>query len=297
MNSRLLAIVSLVLVMTVWGGSFAVTKAAVDDLPPIFLAFLRFAVASAVLLPLAWPRRRAHPIPLRAALVLGLTGVGLYYVCFNLGLVYTTVTQAVLIQSAIPALTAGLAFFLLAERLPARVVCGIALSFVGVAVVLVVNPADARAPRPLLGNALIVGSAVLWSLYTIYAKRLAQTDTMVLTAWTAAAGTALLAPAALVEYALGARPTLTVSGGLSVLYLGVISSAAAYLLYNRALRSLGASQVTAFLNLMPIVGVATAVVFLRERIVPAAILGGVLVLAGVWLASGKARDPDVTRDP
>ena len=120
---------------------------------------------------------------------------------------------------------------------------------------------------------------------------------MVLTAWTAVAGTAFLAPAALVEYMLGARPTITLSGGLSVLYLGVISSAAAYLLYNRALRSLGASQVAAFLNLMPIVGVATAVLFLRERIVPAAILGGVLVLAGVWLASSKAQDPAATRDP
>ena len=287
---RALAALSLVFVMAVWGGSVTITKAAVESVPPIMLALLRFALAAALLLPLAIARLRARSgsgaaVPLRAAASLGLTGVTLYYVGYNVGVAYSTASQAAMIQSAGPAMTAVLAFFTLGERPAARAIAGVVLSMIGVAVVLFTSKAEVGASRPLFGGVLLVAATVVWSLYTIQAKRLADRDPVVLTAYTAAAGVAFLVPAAIIEYALGARAALTTPGWVSVAYLGAISSAAGYLLYNRSLKVLSAGQVAAYINLIPVVTVVTAVAFLGERLTPGTLLGGALVLLGVWLTS------------
>jgi drug/metabolite transporter (DMT)-like permease len=70
---------------------------------------------------------------------------------------------------------------------------------------------------------------------------------------------------------------------------GALASAACYLLYSRALRDLEASQVGTFTNLVPVIGVASGVVFLGETITPLAIVGGALVLAGIWISSRRDR--------
>ncbi len=110
----------------------------------------------------------------------------------------------------------------------------------------------------------MLGTVIVWAIYTILAKRLADVDQLVVTAYSTAFGTLLLAPFALVELSGKSFPTISVGGWLSVLYLGAISSAGCYLLYNRSLKHLEASQTANFLNLMPVIGVATAVLFLGD---------------------------------
>jgi drug/metabolite transporter (DMT)-like permease len=304
---RALAITSLVFVMCVWGGSVTVTKAAVDQIPPILLAFLRFAIAASLLIPVAVARQRRADrpgagLPVREIATLGFIGITLYYLGYNVGVDYATATQSGLIQAAGPAMTAVLAFFTLGERPRAAGVAGIALSAVGMVVILLSSEANASARNPLLGGALLVAATVVWSVYTIRVKRVAHVDSVVMTAYSAAAGALFLIPAVGVEYALGARPQVTVSGWLSAMYLGVMSSAVGYLLYNRALKSLSAGQVATFLNLIPVVTAITAVLFLGERLTTRMFVGGALVLFGVWLTSagpavGAASVPGDARSP
>jgi drug/metabolite transporter (DMT)-like permease len=80
-------------------------------------------------------------------------------------------------------------------------------------------------------------------------------------------------------------PLCCIHDWLSILYLGALSSAGCYLLYNWSLVHLDASQAANYLNLLPIVGVAIAVVFLGEAVIPVQLLGGALVLFGVWLTT------------
>ena len=122
MSRRALAIGSLVVVMIIWGSSFAVTKASLAQVPPITFAFIRFSIASLTLLIMAAiHRRRAGarlPAPAwRLVALVGLTGVTLYYVSSNLALYYASASQGALVQSAIPAVTALLAALVLKERL------------------------------------------------------------------------------------------------------------------------------------------------------------------------------------
>lgn len=286
---RTFALLSLVLVMLVWGSAFAVTKASVVQVPPICFALLRFGIASLVLVPLACSQGGMLPLPRSLPLVtlvlMGLTGITLYYIGFNVSLLYTTASQGALIQSSIPAVTAVIAIGLLGERLSAWRMLGIGISILGVLLVVTINSPGTNAARPLLGNLLMLGTVIVWSLYTVLIKRLASAPQLAVTAYSTLFGTLLLIPAALVELRVKPAPMLTRDVWISALYLGVLGSAGGYLLWNRALTYLDASQAATFVNLLPVIGVTTAVLFLDEPLVSQHLVGGALVLLGVWLSS------------
>ncbi|HET9484599.1 MAG TPA: DMT family transporter [Xanthomonadales bacterium] len=290
-DTRARASFALVVVMLIWGASVPITKAAIADIPPVLLAWLRFVVAAALLMPAFRAKRRAGAATpdVRNAVLLGLTGIALYYLGYNVGLRYTSASHAALLQSAVPAVTAVLAYFWLRERLSPAALLGVVLSIAGVLLIVSGRPQGGHAPAPLLGNALVLAAIVSWSVYTILAKRVAALDPLVVTVATSLAGVVLLAPAVGVELLLGPRPRFTWAGIGAIAHLGIVSSALAYALYGAALRVLGAGQVTTYVNLMPVVAVAVAAVFLGERIDARTLLGGAIVLGGVALATWPAR--------
>lgn len=287
MRRKVSAIALLVLVMVIWGSAYAVTKASLAEIPPMLLAFLRNFVASVLLVAFAQMRGAAmnsrRTIPWAMVALMGLTGVCLYYLGFNASLVYTTASQGALIESFIPIVTALLAALFLKEKLTAKRMLGIGFSIAGVVLLIFrAAPPEATAPNPILGNALMLGTVVIWAIYTILAKRLADFDQLTVTAHSTAIGTLLLAPFALFELWGKSFPEISAGGWLSVLYLGAAASAGAYWLYNRSLKYLEAGQTAQFMNLLPIVGVATAVLFLGESLALWQVVGGALALIGVW---------------
>lgn len=293
MGKRASAIVLLILTVVIWGSSFAVTKASLAEVPPILFALLRFAVASVLLVTLAQMRGGAaklpRPIPWITIALMGLTGICLYYIGFNVALSYTSASQGALIQSFIPVVTALLAVVFLKESLSAKPLLGIGISIAGVLLIMALAAPSVDARNPMLGNALMLVAVVLWSVYTILAKGLADMDQLAVTAYSTMLGTLMLIPAALFESYGKSFPTISASGWLSVLYLGAVSSAAGYLLYNRSLQHLEASQTANFLNLMPVIGVATAFLFLGETLTMWQLAGGLLVLIGVWISLQSQR--------
>jgi drug/metabolite transporter (DMT)-like permease len=82
-------------------------------------------------------------------------------------------------------------------------------------------------------------------------------------------------------------PNPTPRGWLGALFLGVVASAIAFVVYSRILRELEASLVGVFMNLDPIVGVLVAVLFLGETLTPRQIIGGVIAVAGMWLSAAE----------
>jgi drug/metabolite transporter (DMT)-like permease len=289
MSPRAWAIAGLVLVMTIWGSTYAVTKSAVAEVPPWLFALMRFGIACAILLPLAQAQGGLSllrkPPPLGALGLLGLTGVTIFFLCLNLGLVYTTATAGALLQGSVPACTAALATLILGERIGRAHAVGIAVSAVGVAVVVLAGERREDAPNPLLGNLLVLGSVISWSTYTVLVRRLRHAHPVAVTAYSTLAGTLMLVPAATYDLAVQPPGPFSQVAWLQALYLGTGAGAFGYLLYNHALRFLGASQVANFVNLTPVVGVLCGTLFLDEALVPLQLLGGLLVLAGVSLST------------
>lgn len=290
-SRRAFALASTIALMIVWGCTFVVTKAAVRDIPPITLAFLRFFIAACVLVPIAAAhgglKQLPQPLPVGALILMGLTGVAIFHVGFNYALVYGSASEGALIFALVPAAIAVAAVVGLKERPSKRRIAGILLSVSGVALVVATGEGGSASPRPLLGALCMVGAVVAWAGYTVIAKRLAGADQVVVIACVSVIGMAILLPLAGLELSRAPWPRPSLQAWLGALFLGVIASAIAFVVYSRVLRELDASLVGAYLNLDPIVGVLTAVLFLGEALGSWQMVGGVIALAGMWLASAE----------
>ena len=277
--------------MVMWGSTFVVTKAAVAEIPPLTLAFVRFAIGALVLVPVAVMRRGMRglfsAVPVRQVALLALAGVALFTAAFNYALIYGSAMQGALIYALTPAAVAVAAVIGLGETLSRRRLSGIVLSVAGAALVVRYVHSDAGSPKPLLGALLMLMAIAAWAIYTVIAKRIAGADQTAVTAVMFVVAAAMLLPFAAIELALVTFPTPTLRGWLSTLYLGVIASGLAYVGYNYALTHLDASTVAAFVNLDPIVGVLLAFFILGERLNALQIVGTLCVLTGMWLAASR----------
>ena len=291
MSKRTLAVLAVITTTIIWGSTFALVKIVLAEIPPFTLALLRFALASFILLPIvhlnpAW-RIGWRNLEWRRLSAMGFLGVTLYFVTENLGMVYTTASSGSLVTAGAPAITAVFAVVFLKERLGWVRSLGIAISMVGVAIIVLAGgQGDVYSPNPLLGNLLICGSSVCWGFYTIWGKDMNRRyPDMTITAWTIALGTVWLLPFAAYEWVTQGFGAISATSWLIVGFLGVAASAAAYVLWNYALSHLDASVTATFLNLVPVVSLLLAGTVLAERIRPIQIVGGVLVMGGVYLAS------------
>jgi drug/metabolite transporter (DMT)-like permease len=285
----------LVLTMVVWGSTFAVTKELITLWPPYTLAFARVSLGTLILLPLAVSRhRRGDHLPWPTIWIMGLIGVALYYLSFNLAMVYVSASQGALVQSSIPAMTALVAVLWLRERASAMRWLGIAMSVGGVLIVFSGSAGNGGGEAPMFGNSLMFASVVCWALYTALAKRVAGFDPLVITVAVTGTGALLLLPLASYEI-IAARMAgqglapLPLMGWAGILYLGGVASGVAYLLYNASLRHLDASAVGVYTNLIPVVGVLTGVIVLGEPLSARAVVGGLVVMLGVWITSRSER--------
>lgn len=279
----------LLVATTVWGSTFVVTKELVGLWPPFTLALARVGSGTLMLMPLAIARhRRGTRLPWGTIWLMGLLGVTLYYLLFNLAMVYISASQGALVQASIPAMTALVAVVWLRERATAVRWLGIALSVGGVLIVFSGNGAD-PGKSTLAGNFLMFASVVCWALYTALAKRVANFETLVITTCVTGTGTLLLVPFSAYEIVSTGLQPLPITGWMGVLYLGGVASGLAYVLYNASLRHLDAGAVGVYTNLIPVVGVLTGVAFLGEPLSLRAIVGGAVVMLGVWITSRAER--------
>lgn len=282
-------LVALLVTVAVWGSTYTITRAALTEIGPFALSVLRLAIAFVALYPLAHrrgyrPRMSVQP----RYLGFGLTGIAGYFGLQNLALGYTSAVSAVLIQGLIPAITTVAAVLLLGERLRPLQWLGIALAVVGTAIVSQAAGQEAVGANPLLGNLLMVACVLVWTAYTIQGKRLtAREPAVVNTTASILAGTLILAPLAAWELRDG-LPSLSPLTWAAVFYLALVASALTLFLWNYALETVPASLATAYLNLMPIVGVGFGLAAGEPLLLPQ-LLGGALTLSGVWIADRCGR--------
>jgi drug/metabolite transporter (DMT)-like permease len=268
----------------IWGSTFIATKWVVKDIGPFTLAALRFLIATAVLLPLAWRQGYRFRISLRPRfLVLGLIGIAPHYALQNVALLWTTAASAALIVGGIPAATALLSRWVLKEPLSLRQAGGIGFSIVGVG--LITGGAIDASASALLGDLLVVGSIFAWAIYTVEGKTLSEGYTAsAITVAGMVSALFLLVPAALVEVAVDRPPTFSTGGVAGLLYLALAASALTFYLWNRGLRAVKASVAGTFINLVPVLGFVFGIAS-GESIAPIQVVGGAVALCGVWIAT------------
>ena len=288
--------------MTVaFGLSFVATKYALRGFEPLLLALLRFSLAGGILW-VVWRLRRGPERVSRGEMgrlaALGFISLTVYFSFENLGIARTSASEAAVLIATIPLFVVILNTFTLRERNAERQWAGIALSFAGIAALVLLGGSGASGGGTgggLTGNLLVLAASLSAGVYSILARRLlVSRPALFVTTFQNLFGALFMLPLALVEAALvGVRhPTPRATGGL--LFLTVVCSITAYLLLNYAFRFIPASKVAVFINLTPIVAVASAYVLLGERFTPGQAVAAVVVVAGVWLTNsggGAARSP------
>jgi drug/metabolite transporter (DMT)-like permease len=295
--SQTRAYVALLLIAALWGTFPATSKLALDDLPPTLLTALRAIVASAFLGVLllrsgADAVRAPAPETVRAFFVLGVAGVVLSMHIAYWGIYTTTAANAAILQAASPVMIALGARLYLGERLHRAQQAGVALSALGVLVVVTEGQLAELAPSEWrLGDFLTLLGLTAWTVYTVYGKRLIATvPPAVATTGAYVCGTLLLVPLAVVTLPLMPRPRLASPIAWAVLLYHAILGAIAHLWWYAAVERVGPSRAAIFLNVTPLVGMALAAALLGEPIGPWQIGGVALVMGGVALTTRRATD-------
>jgi drug/metabolite transporter (DMT)-like permease len=280
----------LALAQLLWAGNFVLGRAVSAHVPPVALAFWRWAVALLVLLPFTWRRVREGWPAIRGALPvlvpLGILGVGNFNTMVYVGLGQTTATNAALLNSACPAFILMIGPLLGARRPGARQAAGIALSLLGVLVIVARgDPAILLGLSFNRGDAWVLGAVLSWACYTVLlSRRPARLHPLALLTVLMAIGLAWIAPWYALEAWRGARMTWDGVTLATLGYVGVMASVVAYAAWNQGVAELGADRSAAFLHLLPVFAALLAALLLGEAFRPWHAAGIALVLIGVRVA-------------
>ncbi|PNE30396.1 hypothetical protein AF335_29465 [Streptomyces eurocidicus] len=296
--------VALVSAALFWGSSATFTKSALDALPPLTLLVIQLASATAVLWAVLLIRGPRRPPGRRWVVRLGLLGLlepALAYALFNFGLSRTTASNASLLTGLESFFAIGMACLFLRERLTGRACAALVLALAGVATLEGLGSGFA----PHAGDGLVLAGVVCAAGYVMLAARTAEhVDALTMTAYQFSFGLLCTLPFALVRWAGGAEslPTDASAGAWAAAALsGIVGYAASFLLYNYAIKAVRATTAAMVLNLIPVFGVACAVVFLGERLSGAALAGAALVVGAVVVFSASesdtASESDATSEP
>ncbi|WLD94262.1 DMT family transporter [Alkalihalobacillus sp. AL-G] len=284
----------LVCATLLWGGNFVIGRAVSDQLPPLTLSLFRWLLALLIILPFTWkefrknlPLLKAYRIPIVGMALTGIIGFNsLLYIALH----YTTSINAALVNTSAPFIMSLLSFLLLKERLSRIQKLGILLSFIGVSWIV------SKGSWTILfslsfnkGDLIMLFAVILWGLYSIlikrYASELPQASTFMLSM---AIGVVLLIPFSISELLIfDERITWNIGTFGSIVYVGLFASLFAFYFWNSAVRSIGPSRSSVYLNLIPMFAAILATFFLNERVHWYQIVGAAFVLIGIWLSSGK----------
>ncbi|MGF6127677.1 drug/metabolite transporter (DMT)-like permease [Pseudomonas frederiksbergensis] len=287
-------------VTMIWGGTFVAGRFLADSLSPLFAASLRFLLASLALLMFVVlarvPLTRPSPRQWLQLALLGFFGIFFYNLCFFYGLHYINASRASLIVALNPAVIGLASWLLFKERLSRAKVAGIAICVAGAGLVIV-----SRNPQWLAANAdawigdlLIFGCVVSWGVYSLFSKELNQTLGPVQTVtYSILLGTAMLWLTSAVrgELSVDALLSLGPQQWLSLMYLGVLGSALAYIGYYDGIRKIGATRSGVFIALNPLTAVILGALLLGEQLTLTMCLGGGLILAGIYLCNKPLAQP------
>ncbi|MCB9960397.1 MAG: EamA family transporter [Rhodospirillaceae bacterium] len=265
-------------------------RAAADTVPPVALAFWRWATATALLMPFAlpslWRYRRVLWATAPRVLALGLTGMALSASFVYTGVSHTTAANAGLIYAISPVLIVLIGVIFRGESVNWRQIAGIALAIAGVVVIVTRgDPAYLLDLQVNQGDLWVMGAALSWAIYSVLLREGAvPVPTLPMFAITALAGVVCLAPAYAVDRWISAPIDWTWEAIASVAGVAVISSVLAFGLYQIGIRAVGPARAGVFNYLIPVYAVVLGVAILGETLAVFHGLGLALILPGLLLA-------------
>jgi drug/metabolite transporter (DMT)-like permease len=276
-----------------WAGNIVLARYVAGHLPPLTLTCIRWIGVFFILLPFAlphlkrdWPALRAN-LPLMV--LLSAIGFAFNNAISYWAMQYTQALNALLIQSSGPLFVALWSLVLFGVRLTWAQLAGIVISLMGVLTIILRGDLSALASiRFNKGDVMFASSLLSFGLYSALMPKRPVTHPLSLIAFTTGCGAILLLPLSAWEYSTGYRLQLDTLTVVTLIYVVIFPSTLAYLFFNRGIAMIGPNRAAPFFHLVPVFGSAMAILLLGEEPWLFHLVGYVLVLAGVVIASRQA---------
>jgi len=288
---KLIPILEALFAVTVWGASFIATKVALRDVSPITVVWLRFAMG-VFILGITVTVRKQFALPKRREwfyfALLGFLGITFHQWMQSTALQTSRASTTAWLVATTPVFMALIGWLALKEKLTWLQTSGIVLATLGVLLVVSDGNPGAISFKQFgaPGDILILISSVNWAVFSALSRRGLKTHPparmmfyVMTLGWLFSTILFFAGPG------LGDIPQLTFNGWMGVTFLGVFCSGLAYIAWYDALQALPTAQLGAFLYLEPPVAVIVAALILAESFTWAAMLGGGIILFGVWLVN------------
>ncbi|PAE89254.1 DMT family transporter [Shouchella clausii] len=285
MKHTLLGSLFLVLASSIWGGMYVVVKILVEVIPPVELVWMRYVIALVALVILGfvtkqnWSIRKKH---FRIIVAIALVGYVVSIIAQETGTMLSTAQMGAIITATTPAFMVLFASVILKERLTFKKAMSVSLATLGVIIIVGVDNLNVSST---LGGISLVIAALTWALMSVLIKCLpSDYSQIVVTTYATLLAVVVLTPYViprLLQLDVAQLTNPTIWGGL--IYLGVISTSLAFLLWNRGLQMLNASSGGVFFFFQPVVGALLGWLILGETINITFWLGSLLIIIGVLL--------------
>jgi drug/metabolite transporter (DMT)-like permease len=273
--------------LVMWSFNYVAGKIALRHMDGLTLASFRVPLAALIMIPFFFRRRSAKPLQLRDIWILSYLGffLCLNQVFFTVGLAYTTSGHSSMILGFGPVIVLLLASAFKLERLTTAKSLGMVVAFAGVAILATEQGLDIRHSSTLAGDLFTLAGTSLFSFYVVLGKKVAgRYDSLTMNAVNLFAGAVLVAPLAVHQAAHLNWANVGWAGWTGLFYMSAFSSVAAYVLFYWVLRYMEASRVTAVNYFQPVGAIVVAAIFLGEQPTRYLLIGGALILLGVYVA-------------
>ena len=274
-----------------WGASFIATKIALRDIQPITVIWTRFAIG-VIILGIVVLIRKQFKLPQSAEIpyfgVLGFLGIAFHQWLQSTGLMTSKASTTAWIVATTPLFIAMLSWVFLKEKLKWASVIGIGMATIGVMLVISEGEISSLSIGKFgnQGDILIFISAINWAVFSVISRRgLKNHSASLMMFYVMSAGWFIISIPFFIGPGVNDLQALSLQSLLGVLFLGIFCSGIAYVFWYDALKSIPASQVGVFLYLEPFIAVIVAAFLLRESIILASLIGGILILIGVWMVN------------
>lgn len=288
-NFNLLGLVSIIFAMFIWGSSFIALKSAMADLGEFTVIFFRMLIASLCFLYFIkdFLKYDFTKKDIQLIILFAFFEPCLYFVFEAKALLYTSASQAGMITSLMPILTAIAAGYFLKEIISKQLIFGSLIAVLGAIWLSVQATSTITSPNPLFGNFLEFCAMICTAGYTIVVRYLASKFSAIfITAMQAFIGAIFFFPFFIYEFST-TEMNFTTDAVACLFYLGVVVTLGGYGLYNFALTKIDASKASMFVYLIPIFTMILAFFILDEKLTAIELIASAVILTGVVLSQLK----------
>ena len=275
--------VLLVLLGALWGSAFMFIKVATPEYGPVALVNARLIIASLIFLPILL---RKKYLPLLApiwkhVLILSVINNMIPFTLFSYASLGSSSNILAILNATTAFNTMVIAYFWINESVTFKQIVGLILGFIGV--IILVNPQNSAAT--LVSSISCLFAAAFYSLSTVFIqKNSAKTNKLVLIGWSIVFSAVLMMP---ISYIYLPESIPSFEANIAAVWLGAISTGLGFLGYVRLIDKIGAVKTSIVAYFLPVFGILWGYIFLDEKISTSVVIGCLVVLIGIFLATSN----------